>query len=234
MTRSSVIGDVHGHYNTLLEMISQLEDKGVEEIYSVGDLIDRGPFSKNVVQLCIDKKVKCVKGNHSDLFLSYIMEDNRYEAGLFEINGGIETLKSYMNKDKEVDIPDSHFEFIMNMPYYIETDDFILTHGGVPITMENTFRDMSQRSKDAVMWNRGLISRDLEKLQIFGHTPNYPIKVYRDSDYKPYAFNVDSGCFRTGILSAIIINGDDHELVQVKRSAKDETPAHIEVKSIYN
>lgn len=223
MNRVAVVGDVHGCLKEFLALVKKLP-ADIEQIYTVGDLIDRGPNSKEVIQECIDRGIICVKGNHESMFLSYIRETNEYDRGIFEMNGGLTTLRSYKNDlpDTKVNggvttltsykdgIPNSHLEFMMNMPYYIETDDFILSHAGIASHIEKTFRDCSARSQSELMWDRTSKAKDLGKLQVFGHTPNKEVQFLEkwnalDEKHDIVGVNVDTCCFHTGVLSAVLI-----------------------------
>ena len=89
-----IIGDVHGCYDTLVALLDKIpqeeKDKGV---VFCGDLIDRGPKSKQVIELVRNSSYKCVKGNHEILMI---------DCGPFPRfsddwghNGGNKTVKSY-------------------------------------------------------------------------------------------------------------------------------------------
>ena len=209
MSKVAIIGDIHGCYEELLMLISKLP-KDIEQIYTTGDIIDRGTGSKEVVQYCIDNNIISVKGNHEDMLINYITNGNKYNPGIFEMNGGIDTLDSYTNDRDEIDIPDSHLEYMVNMPYYIETDDFILSHAGVPIHVEKTFRDCSEQSQEMLVWDRSSKAKNLGKFQVFGHTPNKEVEFLEKWDpinekQNIVGANVDTaGCFDNK-LSAIIL-----------------------------
>ncbi len=64
----AVIGDVHGCINTLYAVFDKVSSR-VSALYSVGDLVDRGKYPKETVQFCLDKNIKCVRGNHEDILL---------------------------------------------------------------------------------------------------------------------------------------------------------------------
>lgn len=216
----ATIGDIHGCHKQLIELLDKLPSD-IEKIYSVGDLIDRGPESKAVVQECIDREIVCVRGNHEDMFLDFINGSKKYSENIFTMNGGDSTLVSYqpnesiIKKDVNgvlleisgIDIPDDHFEFMNNMPYFIETDDFILTHGGVPAWMGEDFRDKDPASENELMWNRGKTNSDLGKVQISGHTP------VQEPHFIKGAINIDTGCFFGNKLSALIL--PDMEIISV-------------------
>ena len=80
--KSVIIGDIHGSINTFRELLDKLPDD-IDQIYTVGDLIDRGAGVKEVVQECLDRNIISVRGNHEDMFLDYIRKTNEYDRGVF-------------------------------------------------------------------------------------------------------------------------------------------------------
>ena len=97
-----VIGDVHGFYDTMVDLTRQLPADS--RIIFVGDLIDRGPDSAKVVQYVREKRYECVKGNHEYLMTSYgheVIKSIVAKQKFIEIdpdwkeNGAIPTLRSY-------------------------------------------------------------------------------------------------------------------------------------------
>ena len=207
MSLIAVIGDIHGCINTLEELYPKLKEN-TNEIYSVGDLVDRGANSREVIQFCIDNGIKCVRGNHEDIILRvhgvvpdspHITPEKRLENHI--VNGGDATLKSYtgsrkmdLKKYKEALISSGHLDFIKSLPLKIELGGVIITHAG--ITDET----------DDVIWHRKVPSK-LDKFQVFGHTP------LKDVDYNPgwYA-NIDTGCFYKnygyGNLTGIVLDSE--------------------------
>jgi len=98
-----VIGDVHGCYKSLMALIEQLPKD--EKICFVGDLMDRGPRSRQAIEFVKSGEYDCVKGNHEDMMVNdlYFQEGHLKVdyAGGFVSNGGLATLESY--KTYEVD-----------------------------------------------------------------------------------------------------------------------------------
>lgn len=140
-----ILTDIHGNFDTmmaLLDMIPQEEkNKG---IVIAGDLIDRGPKSKEVVQWCIDNNIQVVKGNHEEMMVDESIEIERYinkhghpppqgRGTLWTINGGYETLESYYDIDEgnlderglpkrtfDIDTFKKHCNWMDLLPYYLE------------------------------------------------------------------------------------------------------------------
>jgi serine/threonine protein phosphatase 1 len=94
-----IIGDVHGCLDTLKALLDQLPDWKTKRVAFVGDLIDRGPKSRQVVEFVMDLCEKdiadCVKGNHEDMMVDYAeFGKNAMWIG----NGGQQCLDSYFEK----------------------------------------------------------------------------------------------------------------------------------------
>lgn len=215
MEKSIIVGDIHGCIETFRELLDKLPDD-IDQIYTVGDLIDRGAGVKEVVQECMDRNIISVRGNHEDMFLDYIRKTNEYDRGVFEMNGGMTTLHSYKEG-----VPDSHLEYFINMPYYVETADFILSHAGVSVSIEDVFRDNSETSNMNLMWDRYQKSTKLNKFQVFGHTPIKYVKVAWKGKDEPVHVNIDSGCLSKKLLTAVVL--PSRELIQVSNT-KDKIP----------
>lgn len=214
MSLIAIIGDLHGCINTLKSLYPKLKEK-TDEIYSVGDLVDRGPDSKAVIQFCMDNNIKCVRGNHEDILLKVIGEEpdrpditpqKRLENHI--INGGDATYMSYTGSrdiDRELYkqnlIDTGHLDFIKSFPFKIEFPWVILTHAGIT------------SATDDVIWHREVPAK-LDKFQVFGHTPVHKI------DHKPHWYaNIDTGCIYKergfGILTAILLDSETGEVIEV-------------------
>lgn len=227
MNKTAIIGDIHGKADALKRLLNDLPEE-IEQIYSVGDLIDRGTESKEVIQICIDNNILAVRGNHEDMFLDYLDGTGFYDEGTFENNGGMATLESYGGM-KILDtygsfywqyfIPDDHKIYLESLPYFIETEDFILSHAGIhPLRATGEFGlgkwdDGSEKSNTDLMWNRHELAV-MGTLQIVGHNP-VPEVEYVKRRGELSGINIDTRCgkFDKAKLTAILI--PTCEIIQV-------------------
>lgn len=137
-----VIGDIHGCFDTFVALLSKLP-RG-DKVCVVGDLIDRGPKSRQVVQYVIDNNIDSVVGNHEifmieeyDKTLNYMAHTGLLPRGdrgsIWTVNGGYQTLMSYESyNNEELDdrgLPQrvfdyesfkKHYEFMKTLPTYLE------------------------------------------------------------------------------------------------------------------
>lgn len=198
----AIIGDIHGCYNTLINLFKKIE--GINEIYAVGDLIDRGKYSRDVVQFCMDKKIKSVMGNHEDMMLKAVDSSDKFlsfmfkDAELYYYNGGRETQYSYINSRlfsnfkifKQELKSLGHYEFINSFPLKYEFPKVVISHAGI----------IEGGDDVSILWNRKPPAL-LEKLQVFGHT-----HVQEAVHMNNYYSNIDTGCVFENKLTAIIVD----------------------------
>jgi serine/threonine protein phosphatase 1 len=88
----TVIGDVHGCYKTLMALLSKMPTKHKKRLCFAGDLIDRGPMSKEVVEFVMKNNHDCVMGNHEFMMANW---SGSYSDMLWLGNGGDKALESY-------------------------------------------------------------------------------------------------------------------------------------------
>jgi serine/threonine protein phosphatase 1 len=201
----AVIGDIHGCYEELKDLYKKILEY-TKEVYTVGDLIDRGPGSKQVIQFCIENNIKPVRGNHEDTLLKAINTPrNNFYRGRnhyllqWRSDGGNQTINSYTGNSEtsfenfvEKFKDCGHYDFISNLPLKIELDNCIISHGGI----------INNAHPENLLWNRKT-PLVLNKLQVIGHTPTRNA-IYETNHY----INIDTGCVFWGTLSAAVISGN--------------------------
>lgn len=196
------IGDIHGLFDRLLDLITKIPLEKDDILVFLGDYIDRGPDSKKVIDYLIKLREKrggdltiFLKGNHEIMFLDFLDGKN---IDLFYYNGGRKTIESY-SIGGEFFLPEEHLKFFKELLPYYETNDYIFVHAGLrpSISIE------SQKEED-LYWIRGdFIFSDYNfgKKVIFGHTPTKSFLPYFDK----YKIGVDTGAVYGGLLTAIML-----------------------------
>jgi serine/threonine protein phosphatase 1 len=127
--RRIIIGDVHGHYETLLQLLEAIAPSEKEPVYFLGDLIDRGPDSARVVEFVRENRYRCLLGNHEQMLLEVLGGNQPATGEVFQgwlYSGGYATLVSYNHK-----IPQEHLEWMKTLPLYLDLGDIWLVHAGV-------------------------------------------------------------------------------------------------------
>lgn len=133
------IGDIHGQYDKMAKLLWDLDTQDDDEVVFLGDYIDRGPKSKQVIDALIKINaapfVTCLMGNHEELCLVAHEEPTPTNQDNWIFNGGIQTLASY----KADHLPADHLAFMKGLPLHYETDDYIF----VPRTACGSARNSS-------------------------------------------------------------------------------------------
>lgn len=197
MKRRIVIGDIHGCAKTFEAMLdAKLQITKDDDIYLLGDYIDRGPLNKRVVDKIIELtesgyNVYPIMGNHEKMLLDSAEDVHKHI--LWVRNGCYKTLENF-GVEYARELPDKYMNFFKNLPYYYLLDDFVLTHGGLNFNIPDPFED-----EEEMVWNRDDYV-DLEKTGgrriIAGHTPT-PISLVKES-LKTNKIMLDGGCVYFG------------------------------------
>ncbi|HEY3307856.1 MAG TPA: metallophosphoesterase [Desulfuromonadaceae bacterium] len=205
-----VIGDVHGCARTLRRLVEVvLALAKDDELYLLGDLIDRGPDSRGVLDFIFDLirqgfSVMSVKGNHEDMCLRARHDLQFLEMWL--INGGHATLDSFSVEAPD-EIPHDYRSFLQSLPHYILLHDFVIVHAGLNFYFSNPFSDT-----DAMLWQRDCTAernRIGGRRLVSGHTA--VTKEQLEASLKSDRIMIDNGCVfngRTGLgsLAALELN----------------------------
>lgn len=219
MIRTFAISDIHGCLKQFKALIKKIGLKPEDTLILMGDYIDRGEDSKGVLDYIIELKkefnVITLLGNHDammrDVFLSTNQAKREWAAGVWIQNGGIKTLESYGLDVESIyiqhtDLPESlveHLWLIRDMPQYYITDTHIFVHStprqDEAIEAQNEMELMWRRP--SVEDRRGDYKHISGKTVISGHTAQQGRPVML-SDYN---ILIDTGCFFTGVLTAIEI-----------------------------
>ena len=168
------MGDIHGRADLLQKILREVLPQMPPATRPVflGDYIDRGPKSAQVVEALIElsSMEPCpvfLLGNHERMLLDAW---RGYRPGLFLNNGGYETMQSYGLASREIEfIPSRHLNFLQNLPLYWQSRDHIFVHAGLApgIPLEK------QEEKDLIWIREKFFGSDYDfgKVVVFGHTP---------------------------------------------------------------
>ena len=202
--RLLVLSDIHGMYHELVKLLSAAcFDLHTDTMVVLGDYIDRGYYSRNVIELFMDLKTKdsarvtLLKGNHEDLCLKAHLGDERSRATaerLWMANMGDRTLASFDNK-----IPDDVILFLKKMRVYKETEKFIFVHAGVHPSLP-----LSKMRPVDLMWSSSNLPHISGKMIVVGHALRDEVTYYPREN----TLYIDTGAFqgvqgRAGRLSMV-------------------------------
>lgn len=211
------IGDIHGRYHSLRTMIDYLmHEHSDATLVFLGDYVDRGQFSANVIDAIIDLKEKNIFrsviplcGNHEQMFLASLHKPNSRLAEHWARKcGGYNTLFSYgwdfdMGYDFSV-IPESHISFLNELKYYHKDKNVFFCHAGV-----NPDRKLNDQKNEDLIWIREKFlesNKVWKKLIVHGHTQ---LRNGFPAVDKSNRLNLDIGAARMeNIACAVIKEGE--------------------------
>lgn len=191
---------------------------GKTHLIFLGDLVDRGPASAGVLEYLQVNKLPAddatfLMGNHEELMLDCYDGKIRSYAPWLKF-GGLATLESYGVPAKEIffsksdlgavmrdAIPQSHIAFVKTFQDTIRLGDFLFVHAGIRpgIPLED------QSTLDL----RWIGSEFLADGRNHGYTVVHGHTISPEIVRRPNRIGVDTGCFRTGILTALVLEGDE-------------------------
>jgi serine/threonine protein phosphatase 1 len=228
--RAYVIGDVHGCIDLLDRLLSLIETDIAEQparkvsIVFLGDLIDRGPGSAQVIERLRTyspprSAVHFVIGNHEEVMLRVLDGDLNLLNSWLRF-GGAETLQSYGLDPAELaktpkeslverlreSIPAEHCEFLGEFADSISFGDYLFVHAGIRPGVA-----LSDQSQEDLRWIREPFLQDESDhgaVVVHGHTITNEVEV------TPNRIGIDTGAYCTGTLTALAIEGRERWLIQ--------------------
>ena len=127
------ITDIHGNAKTFQELLRRIDLQTTDTLYLLGDYVDRGIRSKDVLDTIFDLETRgfsvvCLKGNHEQMLLEGL--NNADAHWRWCKNGGKETLISF-GATHATGIPSIYLDFMQRLPtYHLVDTRFALVHAG--------------------------------------------------------------------------------------------------------
>lgn len=222
-----VVGDIHGQAK-MFEEILDFWNENEEQLVLLGDLADRGPYSKEAIKrarhLVNDHHAILVKGNHEDLLENYLKNPKDHHLHYY-MNGGETTLRSLLGEELDEKAAWKNagkvrekypwlLPFLESLPYFYERNDYLFVHAGVDLKLRD-WRD--SRKRDFIWIREGFFDQKntTDKTIIFGHTitphlhgnlTNYDIWSSGDG-----LIGIDGGAVYGGKLHALRISKEGIE-----------------------
>jgi serine/threonine protein phosphatase 1 len=221
-SRLYAVGDVHGRADLLSELFERIDRDAqthgpakCTEIF-LGDYIDRGSQSRQVIDLLIERgrsrDTVFLKGNHEACALQFLKDSAMLRQ--WQDFGCIPTLRSYglmfrqggSQSQNEIGaafqeaLPDEHLSFLQSLKLSFTGGDFFFAHAGVRPGVA-----LEKQSEHDLLWIRDdflLHEDDLGKIIVHGHTPT------REPDIRSNRINIDTGAYATGRLTCLVLEGD--------------------------
>jgi serine/threonine protein phosphatase 1 len=221
--RIYAVGDIHGRADLLSASLERIDDdlkaypSGDPIEVFLGDYIDRGPNSREVIDLLIERRrlhhVMLLKGNHEEIALRFLSDPTVLSE--WKDIGGLTTFLSYGVKparhhDAQSQheaatalrqaIPVNHLVFLQSLMLSFTCGDYFFVHAGVrpgiPLNRQ------PQRDLLGIRGDFLLHEDDFGKFVVHGHTPA------KEPEIRPNRINIDTGAYATGKLTCLVLEGD--------------------------
>jgi serine/threonine protein phosphatase 1 len=215
LTRTLVISDIHGCYDTFVALLKKIKfSPKTDRLLLLGDYVDRGNQSKEVLEYVMrmvgSGEAIALRGNHDQRFLELVIQNHSLHDLKFLEHGGVQTINSYCGtKYTLADLQDTsimekakvfirksykaHLLFLDSLPLYDEDSDHIYVHAGLNPFYYN-WRE--QPEKDFI-WIRDAFVKHptiVAKTVVFGHTKTIDIHGSADIWFGGDKIGIDGGC----------------------------------------
>jgi len=195
MSRLFAISDIHGCFKPFHELVvNTIKLKKTDQLVLLGDYIDRGDQSKEVIDFIIDLDrmgfdITSLKGNHEEMLSDAYSNNDMLPLWLY--NSGMSTLSGFGIRDiREID--DVYIDFFNNLEYYKIVGNYIFVHAGFNDRAADPLSDYH-----SMVWECRLSYDNpllLNKTIIHGHRPKTISYVEKLIDEKSKVIPIDTGC----------------------------------------
>jgi len=198
------ISDIHGNHQTFLRALEQIQLSREDELFLLGDYVDRGPDSRGVINAIMELQhegyqIHCITGNHEHYMLTALGTNDRDYLEHWMRAGGDATMVSYRD-GKGGYLPDlnRHLRWISELPNYLESAGYLFVHAGLNFSVADPLSDL----ESMLLLRRWYGDIDHAWLNgrwvVHGHTPTPRAEIERQTDTVHHhhpVFNIDAGCF---------------------------------------
>jgi len=196
--RTIAIGDIHGCSKALRSVIEIIEPRADDTIVCLGDYIDRGPDSRDVIDQLLELQKRCnvvtLLGNHEIMLMAVL--HGSLPVDVWRENGGDSTIVSYGGSLDR--IPVAHRRFLARCRHYHETESEIFVHAGYVAHLP-----LSEQPDQVLFWEH-LMSippppHISGRVAFVGHTPQRGGRIVNWG----HLVCIDTYCFGGGYLTAV-------------------------------
>jgi serine/threonine protein phosphatase 1 len=233
--RAYAVGDIHGRHDLLEELLAKihadLQHRPADRtlLVFVGDLIDRGPGSAQVIERLRTYDRRGIRpvfilGNHEEVLLRILGGDGSLISSWLRF-GGLECLESYgvdpatlrarsaaeLLEIVRGAIPSAHADFLRSFVDSCRFGDYLFVHAGIRPGVP-----VEQQRQADLRWIREpflLDETDHGFVVVHGHTISTAVEE------RPNRVGIDTGAYRSGVLTALVIEGSERRLIDTADGA---------------
>ncbi len=230
-SRIYAIGDIHGRADLLRRLHQLIHEDAYRRqaprnvVIYLGDYIDRGDASPEVIELLLDEPLPGflsvhLKGNHEDTLLRFLGDTGIGASWM--LYGGADTLASYgvrpppftggegeierVQRELRTRLPERHRRFLAGLKLIHEEGDYLFAHAGVRPGVP-----LDRQQEEDLLWIRDeflLSDAEFGKIIVHGHT------ITERPDVQRNRIGIDTGAFASGTLTCLVLEGTDWSFLQ--------------------
>lgn len=236
MQKIIIYGDLHGCLEDFQELRNKICPTSDDKEIVIGDILDRGPHSNELLKYVRENNISSILGNHEYKYLRYKKHQDNY----------IKTSKKnpMTLSDKKLEIFNKltaeDFEYLKSLPFFMKIDNLTLIHAG--LTNQIDLDTAKRKELEKVLWIRTLdenqktlsLSDDNPSAKfwseyyngnqgtiVYGHEPFSEVKI------DTYSFGIDTGCVYGNKLTALVINNTNnpmknYEIIDIQSIQEEE------------
>jgi len=230
--RAYAVGDIHGRVDLLEHLLAKIHADLQHHparktlLVFVGDLVDRGPSSAQVIE-----RLRCYRrggvqpvfllGNHEEVLLRIVAGDSSVVESWLKF-GGLQCLQSYgvtlarirgRSAEEVVElvqatVPKEHVEFLESFVDSCRFGDYLFVHAGIRPGI-----DVDQQSQADLRWIRDPFLFDESDhgfVVVHGHT------ITDEVEERPNRIGIDTGAYRSGVLTALAVEGNERWFIDTR------------------
>ena len=168
------MSDIHGEYDLFVKLLKKINFNNNDTLYICGDIIDKGNESIKLVKYISNKQnIFAIMGNHEYSFFQYVKSIIN-TSDLNNVENFMKKIEEYFPQSTDK-LSLNDILYILNLPYYINTDEFICVHAGLEIQNKKILPIENQKY-NYMLYDRNFktaVFEPINKPILFGHTPCY-------------------------------------------------------------
>jgi len=214
MTRTIIYGDIHGCLEEFQNLREKIQPAKEDKEILLGDILDRGPYSIELLNYIIENNINSILGNHEYKYIRYKKHQERYLQNRKKNPIILDDQQSELYKS----LTDAHFSYLYSLPFFMKKDNLTLIHAGITNTINLDMASIKELEK--TLWirqldeNQKVVSlhdiRDTTKnwseyydgnqgFIVYGH------QVFSKANIGKYSIGIDTGCVYGNKLTALSI-----------------------------
>ena len=210
MSRTIVVGDVHGCYDELLALVERVALKESDRVVCVGDIVVKGEKNREVLELFMrDARFSSVIGNHDRALVEH------WNGARAELKPAQERCRAELEDGRE-----RYAAFLEGLPAYIDLGSHVVVHAGLRpgvALAAQSIEDLTElrtlgpdrTSREGTAWYEVY---DGDRIALFGHWPTWPPRR------GPRAIGLDTGCVYGYRLTAYVVETEEFFSVPALRA----------------